>query len=211
MSPDVWIVVGLGTLVFVWLGIWTRDEPGPTLETPPTAAETAPPPRGAQASEMREVTLPGVALTPRDTAFFGRWHEGQMQGCRVAVQAWDKGVTVFAGDFDPHCEQITETYLAQASDENPLPEEGSPRRLGTAVGAEALALDGRFFLNASGCNALAVPAVRGALAQLSEHVEEVGLLESGGVEMSLEASVDPQHLVADLAVAISLHRALRSG
>jgi hypothetical protein len=209
MSADVWIVVGLGTLVFVWLGIWTRDEGGPTLAEPPAEPETAP--AETRAPQTRPVTLPGIALTPRDTGFFGRWHEGQMQGCRVAVQAWDKGVTLFAGDFDPNCEQITETYLAQASDANPLPEEGSPRRLASAVGAEALALDGRFFLNALGCNALAVPAVRSALGQLSESVEEVGLLESGGVEMLLEANVDPELLVADLAVAISLHRALRSG
>jgi hypothetical protein len=213
MSPGLWIAFGIVALLACGLALRSRDTrvtlPGPG-ERLPSASQLAA--ASSEADPDFAARLPRMMLRPRETGFFGRWWEGRLRDCPVAFQPFGKGVSIIAGDFDPDQEQISDVYLSQAGEAQPLPAAGSARRLRSVLGDSAGEIDERFFLNATGGDlpGLRSAAVRSALLGLSDSVDEVMLFESGGVQLITDADATPGAIAGDLERAVELHAALRT-
>lgn len=216
MTPGVWIALAIVVGLLSWAVLRSRDTTISMAGAVPAASAAGPAAEvtslAAPEADRVAERLPHIPLEARETVFFGRWQQGEHDGCRVAFQTAGKGVAIFAGSFDADAEQLTETYLGQVSESQPLPGEGSPQRLAQALGADGAELDGRFFLYATGgpYPQLEIPAVRDALGALSESVEEVMLFQSNGVQIIAGGDATPGSIAADLNAAIALVRALSS-
>jgi len=199
---------GAGTPAVPGMAAPNLGEPAPTL--PSAAPQPSPPPGPEDHNPFLERAF-NLSLHQRQTGFFGRWWECRAWGERFAFQVSEKDISIVVGDFDPDEEQLAWVYLSQVGDAAPLPPEGSPQRLRVALGAEGEALDGRFFLNATGgdCVPLTSDAVRAALLGLSDSVREVMLFESGGVELLVDTGLTMPSLRSDLDCALALHRAMK--
>jgi hypothetical protein len=199
MSVSLWIALGVGSMVVIGWLCRGRDE---TIEMPV---------ENDRAAVVRDPRLPNMRLEDRETGFLGAWCEGQRGGVRVAFQSYGKGIAIFAGDFDPDAEQLSETYLSQVGELQALPRDGSPTRIAVALEGDGEDLDPRFFLNATGGDyaQLRNSGVREALLCLSDSVTEVMLFESGGgVELITDDSATAVSVASDLDTAVSLFRAL---
>ena len=89
-------------------------------------------------------------LQKRNTEFFGEWEAGELNGHFVAFQTGGTTLKIYAGEFDPDQEQITNLYLGQVSPANPLPKKKSAQRLDPYLGEASQMLATRYFLYATG-------------------------------------------------------------
>ena len=201
------ILVVLAVAAALALARWTRRD------------ERIEAPKGVSLADTTLGAEKSIALlswfnpTERETGFFGPWKETRIRGVRVGFVDGGSMIDVVAGNFDADEEQITDIYMTHVA-----PGESPPDvpeiRLDRFVGDDGAELARKYYLNATGAEDypdLRNEDVRRALLALSDAVTEIGILESRGVQISLDtADTTRSSLESDVRHAVSIASALQS-
>ncbi len=163
--------------------------------------------------EAASTLLSRYKLEHCETDFLGPWHQGMHDGIRIAFQVDDNRMDIYAGDFDPNQEHLTDIYLAQVSGQDGWLPKNPEQRLGNYVDNDS-DIDQRFYLLATGQSRypqLEDADVRDALKNLSSAVSEVQIYEENlGAGILLDwTKATSESINSDLETAVRLYKLLQ--